>query len=68
LVLAGCGMGLWLKARWLGQAERRAESLYWLPADRLDGRGGGPVSRTTGGWATTGTGAGDAAPGGARRR
>ncbi|ASY34455.1 hypothetical protein STTU_4001 [Streptomyces sp. Tu6071] len=68
LVLAGCGTGLWLKARWLGRAERRAEALYWLPADRLGGRGGGPVSRTTGGWATTGTGAGDAAPGGARRR
>ncbi|MEV4681459.1 hypothetical protein [Streptomyces kurssanovii] len=64
-VLAGAGAGLWLKAVWLGRRERAAETLLWLRTDRL---ADGPVGKHAKGFRTTGIAAGDAAPGGARRR
>ncbi|MFF1421678.1 hypothetical protein [Streptomyces sp. NPDC058280] len=66
LALAGAGAGLWLKAAWLGRRERRDEALLWV---RTDWAGSGqPVGKKVKGYRTTGTGAGDAVPGGARRR
>ncbi|MFG3497819.1 hypothetical protein [Streptomyces sp. NPDC047928] len=69
LVLAGAGAGLWLKAVWLGRRELAADALLWVPVDRL-GKGlvGGPVGKPVTAYRTTGIAAGDAAPGGARRR
>jgi hypothetical protein len=64
-VLAGAGAGLWLKAVWLGRRERATETLLWLRTDRL---AEGPVGKQVEGFRTTGIAAGDAAPGGARRR
>ncbi|ALC22777.1 hypothetical protein ACH46N_34375 [Streptomyces pristinaespiralis] len=64
-VLAGAGAGLWLKAVWLGRREQAAETLLWLRTDRL---AEGPVGKRAKGFRTTGIAAGDAAPGGARRR
>ncbi|MBB5120152.1 membrane protein [Streptomyces eurocidicus] len=65
LAMAGAGAGLWAKARWLGGLERRAESLLWV---RVDSARRGPAGRDVRGYETTGLSAGDAAPGGARRR
>ncbi|MFJ4921337.1 hypothetical protein [Streptomyces sp. NPDC088725] len=66
LALAGAGAGLWLKALWLGRRERRDEALLWV---RTDWAGTGrPVGDQVKGYRTTGARAGDAAPGGARRR
>ncbi|MFE0047861.1 hypothetical protein [Streptomyces albireticuli] len=65
LAMAGAGAGLWAKARWLGGLEARAESLLWV---RADGARRGPAGRDVRGYETTGLSAGDAAPGGARRR
>lgn len=65
-VLAGLGAGLWLKAVWLGRREHRDEVLLWV---RTNWAGTGrPVGKQIKGYRTTGTGAGDAVPGGARRR
>jgi hypothetical protein len=64
-VLAGAGAGLWLKAVWLGRRERATETLLWLRTDRL---AEGAVGKQVEGFRTTGIAAGDAAPGGARRR
>lgn len=64
-VLAGAGTGLWLKAVWLGRLERTEETLLWLRTDWL---AKGPVGKQVKGFRTTGIAAGDAAPGGARRR
>ncbi|GAA2495698.1 hypothetical protein [Streptomyces gobitricini] len=65
LCLAGAGAGLWWKARWLGRRERTEETLWWVRTDRLaKGPAGGPVEA----YRSTGIAAGDAAPGGARRR
>ncbi|WP_328860783.1 hypothetical protein [Streptomyces sp. NBC_00306] len=64
-VLAGAGAGLWAKAGWLGHRERRAETLLWL---RSDWTARGPVGRPVKGFRSTGIAAGDASPGGARRR
>lgn len=66
LVLAGAGAGLWLKAVRIGQRERREDVLYWVRTD-WTGRGG-PVGERVKAHRTTGPEAGDAAPGGARRR
>lgn len=64
--LAGAGVGLWIKAAWLGRRERRDEALLWV---RTDWAGSGrPAGRQVKGYRTTGIGAGDAVPGGARRR
>ncbi|MFD5713818.1 hypothetical protein ACFWHW_26155 [Streptomyces pharetrae] len=67
LLLAGCGAGLRLKAAWLGRLERAQEELLWVRVDWL-ARGGRPAGRTVKAYRGTGIAAGDAAPGGARRR
>jgi len=68
LLLAGCGAGLWLKAGWIGRLEQAGEALLWVRVDWLTPRAGRPAGRTVKGYRTTGIAAGDAAPGGARRR
>ncbi|CAL9550884.1 hypothetical protein SUDANB105_04417 [Streptomyces sp. enrichment culture] len=68
LLLAGCGAGLWLKAAWLGRRERAEEGLLWVRVDWLAGNGGRPAGKVVKGYRSTGIAAGDAAPGGARRR
>ncbi|CAM5418720.1 hypothetical protein ADL34_07095 [Streptomyces sp. NRRL WC-3605] len=68
LLLAGCGAGLWLKAAWLGRRELAGGVLLWVRVDWLDARAGRPAGKAVKGFRTTGVAAGDAAPGGARRR
>jgi hypothetical protein len=68
LLLAGCGVGLWLKAAWVGRLEQADDVLLWVRVDWLDGRAGGPAGKRVKAYRTTGIAAGDAAPGGARRR
>ena len=68
LLLAGCGAGLWLKAAWLGRLERADEVLLWVRVDWLRKGAGRPAGRAVKAFRTTGIAAGDAAPGGARRR
>jgi hypothetical protein len=64
--LAGAAAGLWLKAAWLGRRERRDQALLWV---RTDWAGSGrPAGKQVRGYRTTGVSAGDAVPGGARRR
>ncbi|WP_413758636.1 hypothetical protein [Streptomyces sp. MMBL 11-3] len=68
MLLAGAGVGLRLKAAWIGRLERSAESLLWVRVDWL-GRGAGvPAGARVKAYRATGIAAGDAAPGGARRR
>ncbi|HWU10174.1 MAG TPA: hypothetical protein VN520_28005 [Streptomyces sp.] len=66
LALAGAGAGLWVKAVRLGQRERREDVLYWVRTDWA--QRGRPAGRQVKAYRTTGPVAGDAAPGGARRR
>ncbi|MFJ9422880.1 hypothetical protein [Streptomyces sp. NPDC101249] len=68
LLLAGAGTGLRLKAAWLGRVERDADALLWVRVDWLARDGGRPAARSVKGYRGTGIAAGDAAPGGARRR
>ncbi|MFD8915127.1 hypothetical protein [Streptomyces sp. NPDC059575] len=68
LLLAGAGLGLRLKAAWIGRRERALDALLWVRVDWLDDRGGDPAGKTVKGLRATGVAAGDAAPGGARRR
>ncbi|MFJ6572025.1 hypothetical protein ACIQNU_31945 [Streptomyces sp. NPDC091292] len=68
MVCAGAGAGLRLKSAWLGRRERSDEALLWVRVDWLNGRGGGPVGKPVKGYRTTGTSAGDATPGGSRRK
>lgn len=68
LLLAGLGTGLRLKAAWLGRRERAGDTLLWVRVDWLDRRGGRPAGKAVKGLRGTGVAAGDAAPGGARRR
>ncbi|MDO0927373.1 hypothetical protein QQY24_18885 [Streptomyces sp. TG1A-8] len=68
MLLAGAGTGLRLKAAWLGRRERAGDTLLWVRVDWLDERGGRPAGRSVKGLRGTGIAAGDAAPGGARRR
>ncbi|MEU9354749.1 hypothetical protein AB0D65_28140 [Streptomyces griseoloalbus] len=68
LLLAGCGVGLWLKAAWVGRLEQADEVLLWVRVDWLSGGAGRPAGKTVRAYRTTGIAAGDAAPGGARRR
>ncbi|MFE9679609.1 hypothetical protein ACFYO5_36810 [Streptomyces sp. NPDC006259] len=68
LLLAGCGTGLRLKAAWLGKLERTGEALLWVRVDWLAENGGRPVGKAVRSYRSTGIAAGDAAPGGARRR
>ncbi|MGW1883231.1 hypothetical protein [Streptomyces sp. NPDC001970] len=66
LLLAGAGTGLWLKARLIGGRERTADSLFWVRGDLV--ARGRPAGAAVTDYRTTGPVAGDAAPGGARRR
>ncbi|MFJ4688609.1 hypothetical protein ACIQNG_16565 [Streptomyces sp. NPDC091377] len=68
MLLAGCGAGLRLKAAWLGRREQTEEALLWVRVDWLSGGGGRPAGPAVKAYRTTGVAAGDAAPGGARRR
>ncbi|MFI0239660.1 hypothetical protein [Streptomyces sp. NPDC016845] len=68
MALAGAGAGLWLKAAWLGRREREESALVWLRVDWLGPRAGAPAGKQVKAYRSTGTAAGDAAPGGARRR
>ncbi|SOD86084.1 hypothetical protein [Streptomyces sp. Ag109_G2-15] len=68
MLLAGAGTGLRLKAAWLGRRERAEGTLLWVRVDWLDRRGGSPAGRAVKGLRGTGLAAGDAAPGGTRRR
>ncbi|MET7478518.1 hypothetical protein ABZT17_29715 [Streptomyces sp. NPDC005648] len=68
MLLAGAGTGLRLKAAWLGRRERDLDALLWVRVDWLAGDGGRPAGRTVKAYRSTGVAAGDAAPGGARRR
>ncbi|MFF3845553.1 hypothetical protein [Streptomyces sp. NPDC002328] len=68
MLLAGCGAGLWLKAAWLGRRERAEDALLWVRVDRLAANGGRPAGKSVEAYRSTGIAAGDAAPGGARRR
>ncbi|MFI9203377.1 hypothetical protein [Streptomyces sp. NPDC053048] len=64
LALAGAGTGLWAKALWLGRLERGSEALLWVRTERAQGS---PAAGGVRGYLTTGLGAGDALPGGAKR-
>ncbi|MFE7940425.1 hypothetical protein ACFU46_24080 [Streptomyces griseoincarnatus] len=68
LLLAGCGVGLWLKAAWIGRLERADEVLLWVRVDWLRKGAARPAGRAVKAYRTTGIAAGDAAPGGARRK
>ncbi|MFC7470344.1 hypothetical protein ACFQVA_26440 [Actinomadura keratinilytica] len=58
------GTGLWLRARRTGRVEEAREVLLWTAADALGRGAGDPLgAKATRLW-TTGTEAGDAAPGG----
>jgi hypothetical protein len=68
MLLAGTGAGLRLKAAWLGRREKAGDELLWVRVDWLGRRGGAPAGKRVKGFRSTGIAAGDAAPGGARRR
>ena len=68
MLLAGCGTGLRLKAAWLGRRERAEDALLWVRVDWLAANGGHPAGKAVKAYRSTGIAAGDAAPGGARRR
>jgi hypothetical protein len=68
MLLAGCGTGLWFKAAWLGRRERAEDALLWVRVDWLAANGGRPAGKAVRAYRSTGIAAGDAAPGGARRR
>lgn len=68
MLLAGAGAGLWLKSGWIGRRERAGDALLWVRVDWLSARGGRPAGKAVKAYRGTGISAGDAAPGGARRR
>jgi hypothetical protein len=68
MLLAGAGTGLRLKAAWLGRRERADDVLLWVRVDWLDKRDGAPAGKPVKAYRATGIAAGDATPGGARRR
>lgn len=68
LLLAGCGAGLWLKSAWLGRREESRQALLWARVDWLAANTGRPAGKAVKGYRSTGIAAGDAAPGGARRK
>ncbi|WP_217248389.1 hypothetical protein [Streptomyces sp. AC602_WCS936] len=68
LLMAGCGVGLWLKSAWIGRREQAGNALLWVRVDWLARGGGRPVGKTVKAYRSTGIAAGDAAPGGARRK
>jgi len=67
MLLAGAGVGLWLKAAWLGRREHAEQELIWVRVDWLGRGAGAPVGKPVKACRATGVAAGDAAPGGARR-
>ncbi|GGX68232.1 hypothetical protein [Streptomyces minutiscleroticus] len=68
MLLAGAGTGLRLKAARIGRRERELEALLWVRVDWLGRGAGAPAGKPVKGYRSTGIAAGDAAPGGARRR
>ncbi|MEV5550221.1 hypothetical protein AB0L35_29495 [Streptomyces sp. NPDC052309] len=68
LLLAGCGAGLWLKAAWIGRREQAEDALLWVRVDWLARNGGRPAGKAVRSYRSTGIAAGDAAPGGSRRK
>ncbi|MEU3097818.1 hypothetical protein ABZ690_24320 [Streptomyces sp. NPDC006967] len=68
LLLAGGGAGLWLKAAWIGRLEQDGELLLWVRVDWLRAGAGRPAGKGVKAYRATGVAAGDAAPGGSRRR
>lgn len=68
LLMAGCGAGLWLKSAWIGRREQSGEALLWVRVDWLAQNSGRPAGKTVRAYRSTGVAAGDAAPGGARRK
>ncbi|WP_405772313.1 hypothetical protein [Streptomyces sp. NBC_01538] len=68
MLLAGAGTGLRLKAAWLGRRERADDVLLWVRVDWLGPRSGAPAGKLVKAYRVTGIAAGDATPGGARRR
>ncbi|GAA1940430.1 hypothetical protein GCM10009837_78150 [Streptomyces durmitorensis] len=68
MAMAGAGVGLWGRAAWLGRRERELDALLWVRVDWLSRRAGAPAGKGVKGYRSTGLLAGDAAPGGARRR
>lgn len=67
-VLAGAGAGLWAKAAWVGRRERADDVLLWVRVDWLGRGAGAPAGKAVRAYRTTGPAAGDAGPGGVRRR
>lgn len=65
LLIAGIGAGLWLKAVRIGRWERAHGALLWV---RPEHARRSPAAKAVPAWLTTGPAAGDARPGGARRR
>ncbi|MFJ8542898.1 hypothetical protein ACIRFH_12950 [Streptomyces sp. NPDC093586] len=68
LLMAGCGVGLWLKSAWIGRREQAGDALLWVRVDWLDRGAGRPAGKVVKAYRSTGIAAGDAAPGGARRK
>ncbi|RSN58312.1 hypothetical protein DMH12_10800 [Streptomyces sp. WAC 04229] len=68
LLMAGCGAGLWLKSAWIGRREQSGDALLWVRVDWLADSTGRPAGKTVKAYRSTGIAAGDAAPGGARRK
>ncbi|CAL9508099.1 hypothetical protein SUDANB6_03589 [Streptomyces sp. enrichment culture] len=68
MLLAGCGVGLWLKAAWVGRLERAADVLLWVRVDWLTRSAGRPAGKAVKAYRSTGIAAGDAAPGGKPRK
>ncbi|MFD8225085.1 hypothetical protein ACFV16_13050 [Streptomyces massasporeus] len=68
MLLAGCGAGLWLKSAWLGRREQTDEALLWVRVDWLRGGAAHPTGKRVKAYRSTGIAAGDASPGGARRK
>ncbi|MEV7795621.1 hypothetical protein [Streptomyces sp. NPDC087512] len=68
LLMAGCGVGLWLKSAWIGRREEADDALLWVRVDWLDRAAGRPAGKAVRAYRGTGVAAGDAAPGGARRK
>ncbi|MEU3732575.1 hypothetical protein AB0E81_24670 [Streptomyces sp. NPDC033538] len=68
LLMAGCGAGLWLKSAWIGRREQAEDALLWVRVDWLTHGAGRPAGKAVRAYRGTGIAAGDAAPGGARRK
>ncbi|MER7051592.1 MULTISPECIES: hypothetical protein [unclassified Streptomyces] len=68
LLMAGCGAGLWLKSAWIGRREQAEDALLWVRVDWLAHGAGRPAGKAVRAYRSTGIAAGDAAPGGARRK